>query len=472
MRICLVVEGAYPYVRGGMSSWVQQLMLHMPDTEFIIQSIASDRASSAEFKYEIPENCLEIQEVYLMDDDYVDNKQQKKLRMTAEEYDAFESLIFGDQADWDTVINFFGNREVSLNALLTGEDFLSMALNYYETHHERVVFTDFLWTLRSMFLPLFTILKSRVEPTADLYHSASSGYAGIWAAMQSVLTGKPYLMSEHGIYTREREEEIIKADWVKGIYKDLWIKQFRKIGDCCYGHADKVTSLYQGAREFQLSLGCPESKTLVIPNGMDPVRFADAPQKDPDDKHINIGALLRVSPIKDIKTMINAFALAKQSDPRLKLWIMGGLEEAPDYAQECIALVEALRLQDVEFTGVINAADYVGKMDMLVLSSLSEGQPLSVLEAFTAKKPFISTDVGNCRGLILGEFDDYGPAGAIVPIMSETKLAKEFLRLAASEDLRKRMGEVGFRRVREFYDEDVCYQRFYDLYCNMTGKGA
>ena len=107
-----------------------------------------------------------------------------------------------------------------------------------------------------------------------------------------------------------------------------------------------------------------------------------------------------------------------------------------------------------------------------MLSSLSEGQPLSVLEAFTAKKPFISTDVGNCRGLILGEFDDYGPAGAIVPIMSETKLAKEFLRLAASEDLRKRMGEVGFRRVREFYDEDVCYQRFYDLYCNMTGKGA
>ena len=71
MRVCLIVEGAYPYVNGGMSSWIQQLMLSMPDVEFIVQSIAATRDDIKEFKYKIPDNVLEIQEVYLMDEDYV-----------------------------------------------------------------------------------------------------------------------------------------------------------------------------------------------------------------------------------------------------------------------------------------------------------------------------------------------------------------------------------------------------------------
>ena len=470
MRVCLIVEGAYPYVRGGMSSWIQQLMLHMPDVEFIVQSIAATREDQREFKYEIPDNCTEIQEVYLMDDDYVNDKKQSRIRMNDQQYDAFEALMFGENPDWETIIRFFGEQDVSLNAVLSGEDFLSMTLNYYEQHHNRVVFTDFLWTMRSMYLPLFTILKSRVAD-ADIYHSASTGYAGIWASLQRVLTGKPFLMSEHGIYTREREEEIIKADWVKGIYKDLWINQFRKVGDCCYKYADRVTALYEGARQFQLDLGCPEEKTLVIPNGMDPARFANCPKKDPNDPYINLGALLRVAPIKDIKTMINAFALAKQVDPRLKLWIMGGLEEAPEYANECMNLVQALHVQDVVFTGLVNAADYIGKMDIMLLSSLSEGQPLTILEAFTAKKPFITTDVGNCRGLLEGEFDNYGAAGVVVPIMNETKLAKAILDLAQDPALRQRMGETGYKRVIEHYDEDECYMRFYNLYKEMLSKG-
>lgn len=390
------------------------------------------------------------------------------MRMSDEQYDAFEALMFGNDPDWDTIFRFFSENEVSLNELLSGEDFLSMTLNYYEQHHSRIVFTDFLWTMRSMYLPLFTILKGRTE-RFDLYHSASAGYAGIWAALQHVLYGSPFLMSEHGIYTREREEEIIKADWVKGVYKDLWIGQFNKIGKCCYDYANKVVALYEDARQFELSLGCKAEKTLVIPNGMNPAQFASCPCKDPDDPYINLGALLRVAPIKDVKTMINAFALAKQSEPRLKLWIMGDLEEAPEYAAECRELVEALGVRDVMFTGVVYAADYIGKMDIMLLSSLSEGQPFTILEAFTAKRPFIATNVGNCRGLLEGEFDDFGAAGAVVPIMNERLMAREILRLARNPELRARMGETGFKRVCAHYDENDCYGRYHDLYFELAG---
>lgn len=469
MKVCLIVEGAYPYIEGGMSNWVHQLMLAMPDVEFIIQSIAADRAQKKEIKYRIPDNCTEIQEVYLMDDDYIGKQKQNKLTMTDEEYTAFENLLFGEKPDWDIIIHFFAEKEVSLNALLQGKDFLSLVLDYYERRFSGVSFTDFLWTLRSMYLPLFTCLKSRIVE-ADLYHSASAGYAGIWGSMEKAVFHKPFLMSEHGIYTREREEEIIKADWVSGIYKELWIGQFRKIGDCCYHYADRVTSLYEEARQFQIELGCSPEKTIVIPNGVDAERFADCAPKDADDPYINVGALLRVTPIKDVKTMISAFAIAKDVNPKLKLWIMGNMTESEEYAQECVSLASELHIPDVEFTGVVNPKDYIGKMDIMVLSSLSEGQPLSILEAFTAEKPFIATNVGNCRGLLEGEFDDWGPAGRIVPVMNVSKMAQAMLELAGDAEKRRKMGETGKKRVRKFYRESDCYEKYHDLYLELRSE--
>src|SRR5699024_10632029 len=113
----------------------------------------------------------------------------------------------------------------------------------------------------------------------------------------------------------------IKARWVQGVYKDFWIEQFRKLSLCAYEHADLVTSLFEDARSLQLELGCPELKTQVTPNGIPVEEYEKIPVKEPDDPMINVGAILRVAPIKDVKTMINAFYYAKQRDNRLKLWI-------------------------------------------------------------------------------------------------------------------------------------------------------
>ena len=49
MKVCLIVEGAYPYVNGGVSSWMQGLMLAMPDVEFVVQSIAASPDANLQF---------------------------------------------------------------------------------------------------------------------------------------------------------------------------------------------------------------------------------------------------------------------------------------------------------------------------------------------------------------------------------------------------------------------------------------
>lgn len=148
---------------------------------------------------------------------------------------------------------------------------------------------------------------------------------------------------------------------------------------------------------------------------------------------IHIGAILRVTPIKDVKTLIMAFAYAKQKNPRLKLWIMGPADEDETYASECFRLVGDMQIKDIVFTGRVQVKDYIGKMDFTILTSVSEGQPLTILESFAAHRPVIATDVGNCKGLLLGESDDFGEAGILTHIMNIEEIANAMLTLAANE---------------------------------------
>lgn len=463
MRICIVVEGCYPYIMGGVSSWVHSLISKTPDAEFCVQALITDRSLRGKFHYELPDNVVEVREIYLQDVDWLGRRGHRKVRLNEKERNALRSLIFSENVLWEEVFDLFQNKKMSLNGLLMGRDFYNAVKEYYAAYFNRIAFTEFLWTLRSMYLPMFYVLKNK-PVKADVYHSVAAGYSGLWSSMAKYIHKAPFILSEHGIYTREREEEIIKADWVKGIYKDIWIRQFAKFSSCAYQYADKVISLFDAARGLQIEIGCPEQKAQVLPNGINAQRFFNITRKDIDDPFINVGAVLRVTPVKDVKTMIHAFYYAKVKVPNLRLWIMGPLDEQPEYAKECIDIVKSLALQDVEFTGPINVLDYLGKMDISLLTSISEGQPLSILEAFAAKVPCIATNVGNCSGLIYGDRDNYGDAGIIVPIMSINKIADAIVKLALDEVLRKEMGETGYKRVTNSYTEKEFLDNYHNLY--------
>ncbi len=463
MKICLIVEGCYPYIIGGVSSWVHGLLAKTPDIEFCVQTLVTDRRQSGKFRYKLPDNVTEVREIFLQDHDWLGSKGSVKVKLTSKEKNALRSLIFSENVLWEDLFDLFYSKTLSVNGLLMGKDFFDIVSEYYSASFGRIVFTEFLWTMRSMFLPMFLVLKHK-PVKADLYHSVATGYSGLWGSMAKYIHKAPLIISEHGIYTREREEEIIKADWVKGIYKDVWINQFSRFSECAYKYADKVISLFEEARKLQLEIGCPEKKTQVIPNGINASRFTNIKRKDPGDQYINVGAVLRVTPVKDVKTMIHAFYYAKQKVPNLRLWIMGPLDEQPEYADECIEIVRSLALKDVEFTGPINVMDYLGKMDMFLLTSISEGQPLSILEAFAAKVPCISTNVGNCQGLVYGDRDDFGNAGIVVPIMSITKIADAIIKLAENEALRREMGETGYKRVLKSYSEREFLESYHRLY--------
>ena len=238
-----------------------------------------------------------------------------------------------------------------------------------------------------------------------------------------------------------------------------------------YDQADIVTSLYARARQLQLELGCPAEKTRVTPNGIDVERLADLPGKTEEEKKmIHIGAVLRVTPIKDVKTMIQAFAFAKKKVENLKLWIMGPCDEDEQYAKECFDLVEALNVKDVVFTGRVDIREYLGRMDFTILTSISEGQPLTILESYAAHKPVIATDVGNCRELIYGEKEGEKPAGILTHIMNLEELSEAMVELAENDKLRSDMGEAGYERVMNGYKVQDMKQVYRGIYREFSQK--
>lgn len=474
MRVCMVAEGCYPYVVGGVSSWIHSLIQSFPNVEFILLTIVANRSMRGRFVYEMPKNLTEVHEVYLEDVDWIRKRRQgrSRLKLSEKEFQALRSLILNQNIDWHVLFEMFRKKNISLNDLLMGLDFYHAVLDCYNLQFSQIVFSDFLWTMRSIYLPLFIVLKMKV-PQADLYHCVATGYAGVLGSMAKDLHGSRILISEHGIYTREREEELIKAKWVTGIYKNIWIEQFRKMSKLAYQEADLVTSLYEHARELQIELGCPAGKTMVTPNGINTKRLEDLPgKKEGDSNYVNIGAVLRVTPIKDVKTMIQAFGYAKERQPKLKLWIMGPTDEDKEYAQECFDLVETMHIQDIVFTGRIDIRDYLGRMDITILTSVSEGQPLTILESYAAHCPVIATDVGNCFGLIYGEDDDFGPAGILTHIMNIDEISQAMLELAGDADKRVRMGENGYKRLMRKYrieDMKASYERIYKEFSSNAG---
>lgn len=70
MRVCIVAEGCYPFVVGGVSSWIHSMIRLFPQTEFIILAIAANRTQRGKYAYELPENVSEVYEVYLQDVDW------------------------------------------------------------------------------------------------------------------------------------------------------------------------------------------------------------------------------------------------------------------------------------------------------------------------------------------------------------------------------------------------------------------
>lgn len=469
MRVCLILEGSYPYVYGGVSSWTHHFIERSPDIEFVLWCVDANASQRGRFVYKLPPNVVEVREVSLDDALRAGGRRERRRGrlprkgLSEAEREALGQLVACKSPDWSVLRGLVLKTPGDPDAVLFTQDYIEALEDFCRSDYPNTPFAQLFYATRSMMLPVLHLLAQDV-PQADLYHAVCTGYAGLLACVAKRATGRPLVLTEHGIYSREREEELIRATWVEPYLKRLWIRHFYMLSSACYASADRITSLFSRARETQIELGADAAKCLVISNGIDYERFSRVPAKEPDG-WVDIGAPIRLAPIKDVKTLLNAFYELSCRQDHVRLHICGSVDDE-DYARECHELVKRLGLSDtVVFTGQVDMAAYMARFDFTVLSSISEGQPLSVLESFAAGRPMVTTNVGCCQELVEGgEGDELGSAGIVVAPMDYGGMANAMQYLAANPTLRAYMGSVGRRRAGERYRQEQMLKSYRDLY--------
>jgi glycosyltransferase involved in cell wall biosynthesis len=479
--VCLFLEGTYPYVAGGVSSWVHELIKAQKNLSFAVVTIlANDK--NLKRRYEMPPNVVHFENVLL-------NQLHKgKSRIPKQEkfFEIMENNL--NELLKDPSISKFSDllqtiqpHQNSLGAglLLNSHNAWNMLQREYGRSYPEESFLDFFWSWRGLTGSLFSVLLPKL-PEARVYHSLCTGYAGLMLARAAIEKKKPTLLTEHGIYTNERRIEIASAEWLntanyvdfgtcstRRSLRDFWIGRFGVFSKVCYEICDRIVTLFSANQQFQILDGAKKEKLLVIPNGINLPHFIDLARNT--DPNIPTVALIgRVVPIKDVKTFLRGMALLHQKIPTVRVWVLGPTEEDEEYYQECKALADSFSKElDVQFLGKVNMTEYLSKIDVVVLSSISEAQPLVLLEAGAAGVPCVATNVGDCRDLLGGrEAEDQalGSSGLICPLADPEGLAEQTYTLLTDKELYQRCAKTAKKRTKKYYSVDLQNQRYSDLY--------
>jgi glycosyltransferase involved in cell wall biosynthesis len=210
-------------------------------------------------------------------------------------------------------------------------------------------------------------------------------------------------------------------------------------------------------------VGVPASRVEMIPNCVD----ADHFRMPFPDFHapIVIGSIARLSPEKDLPTLLRAFARIRAQAPAVRLILAGHGPERPTLER----LVEELQLTDaVEFLGHVTDVRTVhARVHVVVLSSLVEGLPVAVLEAMAAGRPVVATAVGGNVEAVLD-----GRTGFLVAPRNPEALADAVLAIIGDPARALAMAECGQRHVDEHFTARAVAEKTHRMLLDLMPAGA
>ncbi len=290
---------------------------------------------------------------------------------------------------------------------------------------------------------------------ADLVHAHQ--YTPFFYAAVARMPGRrsPVLMTEHGRHFPDYPRP-----------KRMLANRF------LLARRDRVVGVGCAVRDALIANeGMPARRIGVIYNGIDLAPFADASHHrgavrrelglGPDD--LAIFQVGRLDPLKDHATAVRTIGRLVNRHPGARLLLVG---EGPEEA----AIRELVRQRDltadVRFLGLrTDVARLLSAADLCLLTSVSEGIPLVLIEAMAAGLPVVSTNVGGVPEVV-----EDGRTGLLAPSADDAALADKVLRLASDPALRESMGRAGRERAGALFSERRMHEAYLRLYGEMTGR--
>lgn len=229
---------------------------------------------------------------------------------------------------------------------------------------------------------------------------------------------------------------------------------------------DRVIGVGEAVRQALIrNEGISERRVGVIYNGIDTGVFANAFHNRDAVRHelgmgpndVVILQVARLDYLKDHATAVRTMQRVCRDVPAARLLLAG---EGPERGK-IEALIESHQLSDrIRLLGLRkDVARLLRAADVFLLTSISEGIPLTVIEAMAAGVPVVSTRVGGVAEVI--EDDD---SGFLAGAGDDETLALRVHQLAQDPALRQRLGQRGRSRAATMFSQDQMHSRYLDLY--------
>jgi glycosyltransferase involved in cell wall biosynthesis len=453
--VAIVMESTYPFLKGGVSAVVHDIVTHNPDLSYGIIHITWDSNSPLTDLYGMPANVRWVRTVFLSMEEHRKDflaVSAKDLGMTPQQREQLSHRLFdsiyalseyGDvDGLWELIDEGLNERtrQYPIWALLGSREFMQALQD--RMPQLNLSLANSFWTLRNFFSLAYAVLGETM-PRASVYHAHTTGYASLLGAAAARDHDTSFLLTEHNLYVRDTVNTLLDRNMALSITEDdyrtfdvtaeqrAWMAWWTEMGRFCYPSARLITYLYPSAITEAARLGADIDKSVVVPNGMVIEEFDDkyrarrqalaTMEKEGSDYVWHLVYIARVVPIKGLLDLLSSLEILRDRGyPNLHLDVLGPTEHVPEYYEACLAKIEALGLTDhVTIHGTVHVRDMLDQFDLLVLPSYNEGQPIVILEAMAAGIPTVGSDVGGVAqqiadNLITPDGRTIGPCGETV----------------------------------------------------------
>lgn len=473
-RVLMITEGTYPYAMGGVSSWCDYIVRGMPEIDWQVLPIVGSGLGRAR-GFELPANVTVKRPLELWSEGLPGWRWRRHgepgLRLDLPSVlvrglmgwrDAGDELtaalvwcrrrphkvrnVFRHRDGWETFLG--GLREV-----LDERTPEAAAAPELDTYEAATLYQTLYWVARAAAEPM---------PAADILHVTAAGWAGVPATVQKALHGTPVVLTEHGVYLRESYLAAVRSSASPG-ERFISTRLARGLARSAYATADVIAPVTEANAGWEQGLGVDPGKIHVIPNGVDaPPPPTAAPAS------ATVVAIGRVDPLKDVHTMLRVAAEVVRRMPQARFRYFGPVTQGQEaYGRSCHELHARLGLGDrFAFMGPTRDPDgAIRAADMVLMTSISEGLPMALLEAMSQARPVVSTGVGGVPEVVRG-------CGMVAAPGDTHALALSTLTLLRNPRLAAELGARGHARVRRQFARAASVTGYRELFERVAPTGA